>query len=351
MPDLLYLFSSNARPLYARDVEVVAGLPAGCVFKFRYNEGYVQAAIKDRWRADTLKTHQGVVVFSMQHPAKYHPAVLIPVRQVEVVRTWVDGTTYLVEFRLDRYAPVAGGSNKEGSTIRKFNDELGAVLAENRPDTGVSAVLAPAVYDEWPAFDGVDGNHPKDWEVVVSSLARTGVFANHRHVRISGVQGADGESVEAANGVFHLVGGRTYSLALSHHQVDDIAAVEWLAVASDDDVIEIVSSSRVPIASKYDSMTVLFKAVTTTAATRTTITVAPEKADSGPPLEISVQVDPPQVRRAVTTLASAAGGFLLAVPGLFDDIPAAPWGILIAATGAAIVAGLSWFGLSPLKAS
>src|SRR5690349_6980055 len=98
MEDLLYLFSSNIRPVYEQDVLNAMAGAAGQRYWFRYREQYVSEAAAKAW--PRLVGRKALLHFSLQQPKQYHEAVFFPFRLARVTATSVEGALYGVEFEL-----------------------------------------------------------------------------------------------------------------------------------------------------------------------------------------------------------------------------------------------------------
>jgi hypothetical protein len=102
--DILYLFSSNIRPLYEQDILDLLAAPRGQLYQFRYDEEYIAAGTLREW--EKLQGRTALVHFSLQQEAEYQPAAFFPVRKGQISRTFSLGSVAVVEFTLDDYVTL-----------------------------------------------------------------------------------------------------------------------------------------------------------------------------------------------------------------------------------------------------
>src|SRR6202043_237644 len=81
-PSLLYLYSSNIRPLYEQDILDLLASPHNLLYQFRYEARYVETNTRAEWLSLAGKT--ALIHFSLQQEAKFHEPAFIPVRLVTV---------------------------------------------------------------------------------------------------------------------------------------------------------------------------------------------------------------------------------------------------------------------------
>src|SRR4051812_9621443 len=101
---LLYLFSSNIRPLYVQDILDVLAAPRGQRHQFRYEEQYVAANI----RTGTFKGATALVLFAIQQEAQYHEPAFIPARKAEIVTVGQRAGIYVIDFVVGDYIALKG---------------------------------------------------------------------------------------------------------------------------------------------------------------------------------------------------------------------------------------------------
>jgi hypothetical protein len=112
-PPLLFLFSSNIRPLYEQDILDVLAAPAGGLYQFRYERRWVDPTAREHW----LSLPEGTPVlvhFSLQQRARYHEAVFFPIRRGTVKRVFAEGETLFVEFLLGDLVGLHEPAKREG---------------------------------------------------------------------------------------------------------------------------------------------------------------------------------------------------------------------------------------------
>jgi hypothetical protein len=212
-PSLLFLFSSNIRPLYEQDILDVIAAPTGGLYQFRYEQRWIDPVGRDRWLS--LPAGAPVLVhFSLQQPARYHEAVFFPVRRGTVKRTFAEGETLFIEFLLGDLVCLPEPAKKE--------DGIPDFAAETRKYTGYLAEKRVPHPYEFSAGIGpdilADQSSPLDraadqvslFERLTKYLQPTDSFRNARFFRFLRL-GPRGEEVDLApdgDGVFRLEGGR-----------------------------------------------------------------------------------------------------------------------------------------------
>lgn len=344
---LILLFTSDRRPRYIRDAENVLASPTGTVYRFRYSADYVESLLSEPWQADELVGTSVLIVFTVKHPKSFHPAYHVPVRFGSVVETQIQGSAYLIDFRLESYAPLPQDQGDFETAVPQFAAEVGKTDAGG-PDSDMFACMAPneRPNQTWPHSS--QSSSAQGWERVVEALYQTGRFMNHRFFRVVGVE-VDGATVTAgANGNFSVASGKVATLRLAHHQAADITDIEWLSIAAaDDSLMRSIGASSLEVSSRYDSNSFNFKTANVETNTTTQLTVGLQSDTPSATVKVGIEITNRKTPKVLGTIATAAGGVLLALPGVL------PHGIeLLEATsvilGAVVLGGLSYFGLKPL---
>jgi len=188
---VLHLFSSDYRPLYLQDCLEILALPTGAIHRFRYDRAWLwlgqQETLDSAWaRLAKSKTKVLVHFVAYKSADRYSQSVFVPLRWGTVVRTFVEGNAFFVDFALGSYAdPLHYRARSESrphdapslaratepttpefasrreSSIRITRDTMSlldnrypaAAFKKQPPKGAFSAVLAPA-----PAADGVPGD-------------------------------------------------------------------------------------------------------------------------------------------------------------------------------------------------
>lgn len=338
----LVLFTSNRRKKYARDAVEVASLPSGTNFRFRYNEKYVAKGTRSQWKADKLVGATGLILFSVQHPDQFHSAYFVPVRWMKVLRTWVEGSTYLVEFELAEFATLERSGGR-GQHIRLFADQLLGSLEGESPDKGTSAIYAELSVEPDHGWDIAD------WEHVVQDLWHTGEYPTMRFYRALNLETDSGRLVPPSkDGAFPVRGGSTYTLSVLHHQPASIDGVEYLALTpGNSDLTKIVGTKRIEISSGYDSVDLLIRFAKVQESTETVLTIGPEDETVAVTARIRFIIEPNKTRKARDAALASVGGLMLAVPGL-SNLGDGAWEWPVALTGAGLLGVYGYLGIDPV---
>ncbi|MFL5958650.1 MAG: hypothetical protein ACJ75G_00080 [Gaiellaceae bacterium] len=346
---VLYLFSSNIRPLYEQDILDVLAAPAGALYQFRYEKRWIEEASREGWLSLPAGTPV-LVHFSLQQLARYHDPVLFPIRRGTAKRTFAEGEALFVEFLLGELVCLPEPQKHDGrpdfaAETAKYREYL-AQHNVPRPYS-VSAGLG---HDP---FSGADSPLDQQSEQVIlferltRYLQPTDSFRQARFFRFLrlGARGDNSALTPDADGVFHLEGGKTYTLELFHHQPVDVTTEEPFGVSVDDAIIRVIGRSGFDIGSRYDRIAVALHAVQSEKyeARETVLVIEPAEGVRGPQLRLQLRVEPPSKK----LLAGSVGSTLaLATLGFATLLPVATvWRALIVAGAAITIAVLSFFGL------
>jgi hypothetical protein len=353
---LLYLYSSNIRPLYAQDIIDLLAAPGGYRYQFRYDQQYIPDFTKQAW--SKLKDTPVLVLFSLQQEAKYQPAAFIPVRAGKVHRAFTLGAIYVVEFSLGEYVSLREpekddrGRPDMARQVTEFTDYVGRKELP-RPYRH-SAGLGDDLLKDPGAAVGGETDQMVLFSRTVAYLQGTQSFRSarfYRFHRVAEFEAGESDALEIdESGVFELVGGKTYELAIFHHQPTDVVRPERFNISVDQGVIQVVGRTYFDIASRYDIVTVPFHAVESPVyETRSTIIlVEPAEGVEGPRLRLPLRVKTSRGRAGVAVAGSAAGLFLVALPGIWKsaggNMPL-EWALPTSVIGSLMVAFLAVLGL------
>lgn len=343
--EIVYLFSSNIRPLYEQDILDVLAAPTGTLYSFRYEADYVTEDLAKAWGTDRLVDTSVLVHFSLQQVRKYHRAVFVPVRRGIVTQTTKVGDFLVIEFEVGEYVSLL----EPGLDERGRPDYAERVLgyADRLESQGVpcpydaSASLAPDVVGDLIAID--DDNDVRTFARTARFLQGTDSFASARFLRFLSLREPRGEDVEPEDGVFALRGGHTYELRVFHSQPADVVRRESFRISADEEIVRIVGDDRFEIASRYDVVSVAVHAIrpSTAEAVETVLVVRPDEGVQGPALRLRIRVTLPAGRTAGAIAATSLGLVLVGLPGLLsvaDPLKVAFLGVgtLVAATSAVL---------------
>lgn len=331
----LWLFSSNARALYAQDVSNVAGLPPGAIYRFRYRRDWVGAQARAAWETENLVGTEALVVFSFQHPKQLHPPAFVPIRKAHVVASEIVGTFFVVDFELGEYVALPEHSRRPGDghpamgqRAQSFTSEVEKRLTEGWPgsDPSRSAVFAP------DSSDLLAQNPPLEmaWERTIEYLAASGTFPEHTYLRALRLEEVGGGDVNAKGGRFDVHAGKTYVLHLTHYQPEPFATRRHLEVVVEDEAIDVQGSKQLTLGSGYDSMRVRFQAVYRDEPKDTTLTVEPGSGEDGTRIDIPLRVHPQRSEKALRAGIGATALLAAAAPGAWKDFDG---GALVGALG------------------
>jgi hypothetical protein len=120
---LLYLYSSNIRPLYEQDILDLLASPHNLPYQFRYESRYVEENTRAEWLGLTGK--MALIHFSLQQEAKFHEPAFIPVRLATVQRAFHLGDIHVLELNLGAYValpepPPAEGEGNLAERVQEY---------------------------------------------------------------------------------------------------------------------------------------------------------------------------------------------------------------------------------------
>lgn len=335
----MHLFTSNIRPVYEHDVVDVLAAPTGMVIRFRYSHDYVSPSLHEAWKNNDLAKRMVQVHFSLQQEARYHDAAFIPLRQGKVVTSGVEGSAFVIQFSVDDYLCLKQpGSTDFGQPVRAFTDGLVALLGDEHPDGGCSAASGPlgnTLLSKAP-------NQAEAFERAVSYLRRTRSFHDYVFARLDKlVRTKTGSPVKMQDGMFKLTAGESFEAVVVHYQGAELKGVSSLQLTTDEELLRVVGSNEVRIASRYDAVPIRLFAPARDDIQHTTIAIAPTEGLRGPTLQIPVQVAP----SAPGTVMYAGGSFLAlaiaASPGAFGV--EGDWAKVLLAAGALLGGAVAFF--------
>ena len=344
----VYLFSSNIRELYLKDIFEVLAAPMGAHCRFRYEFKYVSGDLRDTWRRNGFVGRTGLVLFSMQHPEGFHTPVFLPIRQIRIEETLAEGKLYVVRFSVMEYLtlkdPHASELRvtgvKEGrlraERTRNYTEKIQKDLgAEGNPDSGVSAALGPAPVDLLSASTDT----ASDFTRVVSFLTpmlspRSAVFW-----RISGISAGD-RSREVKldrDGSLPLWAGEAYRIEIAHFSVT-APGQGWRVSVSAPECVPCVGQAEIRIKSRYDLTPTRFFAKARDSSIETQIVFETIADDIGPTVRLPVRVRPPFAQSLSSVLLAAGGAMALAFPGILASDNNLGWRVGIGVLGACLAA-------------
>lgn len=345
---LLYLFSSNIRPLYVQDILDVLAAPYGARYQFRYEEKYVS----DTARTTGLAGMPVLVHFSIQQEARYHDPAFVPVRRGKVVNAEARAGIFVVEFELGDYvALVRKPSDAPSVAVAAYTAAVKAAGIEAPYD--VSASVGPDLAaDTGSPFDTTSGETIA-FRSTTELLQRTDWFRDARFVRFLRMAehklGAN--DIRLKDGYFNLKAGTTYELELTHYEPADVTTREPFIIDADGDVLRIVGRAGFDIASRYDVIPLYVHAVRGSGnePRATVVAIRPGVGVQGPSLRIPVRVLTSKRRTVSLALATAAVLVLFGLPAVFTSMSqGAKFALVLAgAFGASALQAFGWSVQAP----
>lgn len=349
-PQLLFLFSSNIRPLYEQDVLDVLAAPSGAVYRFRYENRWIEPDSRERWL--NLGTDTEVLVhYSLQQRARYHEPILIPIRRGGIRQTFAEGGTLFVEFALGDYVTLPEPVRTDDGVLdmaaeaRRYTDYL-AEKDVPRPYSSSAGLGFDVLRDSASPLD-LTADQVAAFERLTKYLNPTDSFRDarfYRFLRLS-ARDDDTELMPGTDGVIEVEGGRTYTLELFHYQPAEVTTASSFSVSVDGSIIQIIGRAGFDVGSRYDRIPIPLVAVQSERyeSRETVLVVEPDAGVHGPELRLPIRVQPPTKKLVAGTFLSAAALVLVGSASLFPI--ATGWKVLMIVVAVAVVSILSFFGL------
>lgn len=332
---VLFLYSSNIRPLYEQDILDLLAAPTGHIYRFRYlGWKCVASDVEQSW--NDLQGTPVLVHFALQQESQYHDPGFIPVRRGEVVLTQRLGDINIIEFTLGDYVALGRSEEKpEEKPAEAWRNPTGKLVQDYL--AWLNAHSVPRPYQHWAGF-GPDPSSDilaplhrgRDsmilFDRTADYLSRTASFREARFYRIEGVYrlgAGENDALEPTDGRFVLEGGKTYGLRIAHSQRVEIRRREKFRVASDGEIIHPIGSGEFEIASRYDVFTLPFHAAEppTSEVRETVLTIEPEAPVQAARVRLKLRVVRSPKRTATAVGGSATAALLLGVPSLLPSAP------------------------------
>lgn len=266
----LHLFSSNIRELYIADAIDLLAAPTGSLYQFRYQREHVQDEAAGRWsgrqaEAGGLRGFRVITYYSLQHPANFHPAAYIPLRQGEVVDAYVNGQTHVVVFRLHDYAPLQDpeGNGRRDAIVQNFSKRIRTLLSPSYPDYADERGSArperrSAAIGEPP--DGLidsSGDEGAKFERVVRYMSDAlGSQQPRLFFRVASIVRGNRNMPEelSEDGYLEVVAGNQYRIDVAHYQPfgspSDTSALHIESPRG----LDLLTPPDLPLKSRYDIM-------------------------------------------------------------------------------------------------
>lgn len=312
--DWVHLFTSTIRELYIADAVDVLAAPRGAIVRFRYEERYVQPHLRTRWSDGSLIGLHAAVYFSLQHPADFHQATFIPLRQGSIVATWVEGSTHVVQFELASYLPLEEDPQwrrprERAAPVKAFAEALRGLLGDHHPDAGIHAALGPTPGGSLHP-SGDDG---RDFEVLVRYMTPSLYFSPRVFFRIASIHTADGKELTFDRGTLRLAAGADYILEVAHYQEKPPAADVALEVAIPEG-LTLYGEPELHLRSRYDVMPVSMFAAFRDDVAAGELRIATCPPAMGPTVRLPVHVVPTMGHSLSGPALGVGGAMALALP-------------------------------------
>lgn len=358
---LLYVYSSDEQPQYAQVVLDAIAAPTGLTVTFRYHSQWVDPVTQTKW--DSLRGERALIHFSLQQPARYHSAVIFPVRTASVVRADREGDIFLLDLAVDELVTYRQPSNmvrpdwsERHSQYRELLDRLHVLTPY---EVGVTWG-GQNVLDQYAPFLDQGNAHPPPnhgsnsvhrLNLIMQYLSRTHTFKDARFLQvlrlIASTEPLDEVPFDPASQCYHLKPAANYELQVLQYQPELISATSTFSLSIDSSIVRILGEPFLRVSAEYDRLRV---GLCTTDAPnarerRTVLSIKPDAGVTGPEIRLPMHIQTPAGRTVATAAATGAALVALGLPGLLTEIPTAARASILF-FGAAGATWLSVVGLS-----
>lgn len=326
--DWLYLFTSTRRELYVADAIDVMACPSGTRRRFRYESPYVADKAKAMWESNRLIDRAVLVLLSLQHPADFFDAVFVPLRSGKVLRTFVEGDFYIVDFEVGEYLTLAEPQGSVDSrnwaatvktlapSVKLFSKTLTQNLGEDHPDKGKSAALGPHPSDLLHRTPGKDATK----EFVTAAKYVRALLSDARVFwRIAGIhKGTAGDDVvDLDDGALKLIAGRHYTIDVVHFQPVELTGSASFSISPPPGV-NVVGESTYVVRSRYDVAPFQIFTPATDKKIAGELRISTDVPALGPTVRIPTEVRPSNGDIASGPVLGVGGAAALALPAALN---------------------------------
>lgn len=353
----LYLFSSNAQPLYAQNVLNSIAAPRGHVQTARYGAEWLNEEAREHW--SRMAGLPVLLHFCLLHTSEYFEPAFFPVRCGRVVNADTDGDYFFVDIERGEDVSLRWSPDEAAEPVRDAQRFLPALddyrnfLATReiqRPYDGSATLAEDFLPDAGGLFaTGRDVDH---FRRNAEFLARTESFADALFLKFLRVKetGSD-KSIDYAAGEdgrprFRLKGGTAHVIQFFSYQPRGLdSVISFTATVGDDAAVRIVGTGRVELASKFDRPELVLQTGRPSGGQTlvTTLAIDPPDGVMGPHVNLLLEVSPAGRDRLLNLLGPLAVLLpIAAATFVADTVPK----LALVAIGIVFAVVLQWFGVT-----
>lgn len=347
---LIYLYTSNIRERYVADAISAAAQPSGTSLRFRYDRRHVADKLEQDW--DSVVGRLALIVFSIQHSRRFHPAAFIPIRLARITSTTRRGDTLVVDLSLESYLSLAPSRPSDersllGRRVSSFSNAIrGEVVhAENPDDESTSAGYGASVA-QLRSHLSVDGiwlidNEDDAFRAIVEYLSASLTDPEWFYYRVVGVRRVDGKRkrISPKSGTFNLRTGGRYEITVAQIQTGPAMLPADILVKPGEGV-SVHDVGRLELRSVYDIYSVPLDVEHSPAVRRSYVDFQPVAGVRGPSVRLDLTLRPSTAQTWALPAAGAAGAAAVTVAA--SDLIDPGWQLTvgIAATVGLFLAGI-----------
>lgn len=250
---MMLCMSSGLRARYLQDIVRAVSMPSGMHLRFRYEQGLIPPAMKDRWQKNAFNGQQALITYL--DAADAEDLGIVPCRYATIVETRVIGTIFVISFRLEAFAHCDDSRRWSDSVKKqasKFPQRAGAdfdgYLCEELGSSPQNVIPTEKV---------------EDWQRLVTELSSRKDFrAQPFFFHVLGLRRVGSARLEPAPGGSYIINGESsYELSLVHYspQEPNKERTPWLVVRSSDERISFASNPNLCLDSPYDEKVIRFR--------------------------------------------------------------------------------------------
>ena len=309
--------------------------------RFRYREKYVAERARKLWRDDGLFATPVLVLFALQHPADFYDSVFAPLRGGSVVKTFVEGEIYVVEFKVGAYLPLAEQGEKpreHSQPVKVFSAALKTQLGADHP-ASVSAALGP---NPQPLLAELQ-DATKAFAIAARFVVAMLPLGPRTFWRLSSItDDAKRESVPLTDGLVELTAERRYTIEIVHYQPVDLLGPSSFTLTPPAGTT-LIGDANYSIRSNYDVVPIRFFVPASERRIAGQLRVTTDLPAIGPTVRIPTVVRPTVTQNISGPVLGIGGAMALALPGaLAAEHHALLTTVLVTLGSAAVGIGLWW---------
>jgi len=253
---MLLCLSSGGSRRYRDDVLRAAGLPAGTVLRFRYDQKYLSPGLSQQVDDTSIQGRCALIAYSDNSSRELQP-VFIPCRYAKITKARRIGTTVSFDLKVAEFALAPD--------LDAFATEIKQLSAGQAPKRDVDGTLGGLFCIALHANPKAITKSVKDefWQSFISQITDRADFRSYdAFVLLRGVFDSKGHILPPGDGgVYKLYGGRQYDLSLYQFHPSRTPNGDSITASAASDRIQFTSTPTLVLDSRYDHKDIHFTAL------------------------------------------------------------------------------------------